>query len=96
MTNEELKKKIAELEKSLEAERSKATNMKDRVMAQLDVGINTMDGLTTALNTTAKNISSVMTALRKELIPQGKTIITQRYKDQMMITVMELKVLGWE
>lgn len=95
MTKEELLKKVAELEKSLEAEKSKSANMKDRVTAQLNAGVNTMDGLTTALNTTAKNISSVLTAIRKDLIKERKTIITQKYNGHTMVTIMSLDILGW-
>jgi len=96
MTKDEMIKKIAELEAGLVAEKAKGANMKTKVMAQLESGVNTMSGLTEGLNTTSKNISSILTYLRKDLIKEGKTIITQKYKDQTMVTILSLETLGWK
>lgn len=95
MTKEELINKVAELEAALKNEKSKSVNMKTRVRGLIDSGVNTMDGLAVALNTTNKNVSSVLTAIRKELSAEGKTIITQVHNGQTMVAVIDLSVLGW-
>jgi len=95
LTKEELMAKVAELETELENEKSKSLNMKTRVMTLLDEGVNSIDMLATELNVSNKNVSSVLTALRKELRSENKTIITQQHEGSTMIAVLDLAVLGW-
>lgn len=95
LTNEQLAQKVAELEAALEMEKQKGVNMKTRIRNLLDSGVNSLDQLAIELQTTHKNISSSLTALRKELSSEGKTIITQQHKGKTMIAVLELKTLGW-
>lgn len=92
MTKEELVAKVAELEAELAA---KGINMKDKVRGLLDSGVNSIDQLAKELKVTNKNISSVLTAIRKDLALEGKTIITQQHNGKSMIAVLDLATLGW-
>lgn len=95
MTKEELMKKVEELELSLEREKSKNVNMKSKVLNLIQGGVNSMTGLTKNLDTTSKNISSVLTAIRKDLLKDNKIIITQKFNNETMIAILDLKSLGW-
>lgn len=92
LTKAELIERVAELEAELAA---KGTNMRTRVRDLIDSGVNSIDDLASNLSTTNKNISSVLTALRKDLSLEGKTIITQVHNGKSMIAVIELSILGW-
>lgn len=95
MTKEDLMKKVAELEENLIAERSKSVNMKDRVKSCLDSGLNNIDDIAKKFSTTNKNISSVLTALRKDYMLNGQTVISQTINNKTMLAVVNLKDLGW-
>lgn len=95
MTKEELVRKVAELEMALETEKAKSVNMKTRVQNLLDSGVNSIDQLASLLGTSNKNISSVLTGLRKEFNVIGKTIITQQFNGKSMVAVVSLHELGW-
>lgn len=95
MTKEDLVRKVAELEMALESEKAKSVNMKTRVQNLLDSGVNSIDHLAKLLGTSNKNISSVLTGLRKELNAVGKTIVTQQFNGKSMVAIVSLRELGW-
>lgn len=96
LTKEELMKKVAELENLLTEEKNNSSKMTDKVKSLIESGCNSIDDIAVKLNTTNKNISSVLTALRKIYLKNNQTIISQKINNnKTMLAIVNLKDLGW-
>lgn len=96
MTKAQLEEHVAKLEAELEAEKAKGISAKTRIESALASGVNDMDVLETELGIGRKSLSSNLTRLRKEMLMNGKTIITQQHEGRTRLAVVSLESLGWD
>lgn len=100
MTETMTKKEMAEMIETLTLKnenliKNQNSTVKGRIVEMIESGINCIEDLASTLEITSKNVSSNLTAIRKDLVKDGKTIITQRIEKRTMLAVVSFKDMKW-
>jgi predicted aldo/keto reductase-like oxidoreductase len=97
LSQAELLSVITELtEKNNNLKNNNLSTMPDRVKKLLLSGINNIEDIAENLTISAKNVSSNLTYIRREIIKSGQTIISHRMNNKTMLAIVSLKDLNWE
>jgi len=75
--------------------KNQGKTVKGKIVEMIESGINCIEDLAETLSITSKNVSSNLTAIRKDLSTDGKTIVTQRIEKKTMLAIVNLKDMNW-
>lgn len=95
MTKDELIALTEKLTKKVEESKANGPTVKQKVLALLNAGYTDTDSICAELEISSKNLSSNLTYLRKDLINNGETIITQPVNGKIRIAIVKLADLNW-
>ncbi len=96
MTKQELLELVESLKNDNEILKSKGgDSVKVKVMALIEEGVNSIEGIGGKLGISSKNVSSNLTYLRNDLRSEGKTIISLRIENKTYLSVKSFEEMGW-
>ena len=95
MSKEEIRKELDRLVNENEVLRSsKGIDRKSEVLNLLEKGINEIEVLSERIGVKEKNISSILSGLRKDLKVKGKGIISVKFDKKNFVVLMKLEEIN--
>ena len=90
LSKEQLIELLKEKESHIKELESNRVSRVQQVKALIDKGYNTIDMIADELKINNRNVSSQLTALRKHLLEEGKTVISASIDDRTYLKVVEV------
>ncbi len=94
MSREEIRRELDKLMEENKILRSKKGDRKSEVLSLLEEGVNDIEEIGKKLGIKEKNVSSILSYLRKELKSKGKGIISVKYNKKNYVVMMRLKEIN--
>ena len=93
MSKEEIREKLNELIKENEVLRNKK-DRKSEVLSLLRKGVNSIEEISKGVGIKEKNVSSILSYLRKDLEKKGEGILSVKYSNKNFVVLMKIKEIN--